>query len=48
MFAMEFQRRERILLTKLAVKGMRRLCLDKRKKGDFSRRENKSRLLQNV
>lgn len=44
---MEFQKRERLLFTKLAGEGLRRLCLNKRKKEVFSRREDRNRFLQN-
>lgn len=44
---MDFQR-ERILLNKLAVKGLRTVCLDKRNKGVFSGMEDRNRFLQNM
>lgn len=49
MLTMEFQKNNyRLLFTEVAGDGLRRLCLNKRKKEAFSRREDRNRFSQNV
>lgn len=50
MLTMECQKnnKNRLLFTEVAGDGLRRLCLNKRKKEAFSRREDRNRFSQNV